>query len=158
PIVEASPPVPLPTPSVDYDKDWRGFGVPKCFYLAPRGDFIGKDGAVDVVFHFNAGQMSQKEFRASGVRGVFVSCGYGIGTGGYSKPFEDPRRFGWMMKRLMRQVSLDHKRRPAKLGRLALASWSAGFSSINKILAVPEWYDATDTVILLDSLHAQYMA
>jgi hypothetical protein len=160
PASEVAAPVPETPAPTEYEKDWRGFGVPKCSYLAPREDFIGKDGAVDVVFHFNAGQMSQKELRASGLRGVFVSCGYGIGTGGYSKPFEDPRRFGWMMKRLLRHVAHDHKaRRPAaRLGRLALASWSAGFAAVNKILGVPEWYDATDTVILLDGLHAQYIA
>jgi hypothetical protein len=160
PASDAPLAVPLAALPVDFEKEWRGFGVSRCTYLAPRGSVARADGAVDVVFHFHAGQMSERELRASGVRGVFVSCGYGIGTGGYSKAFEDPRRFGWMVQRLLRALAKD-RHEPADgfhLGRLALASWSAGFASVNRILAVPEWYAATDAVILLDGIHAQYMA
>jgi hypothetical protein len=101
--------------------------------------------------------MADRDIRVSGVRGVFVSCGYGIGTGGYSKAFENPKRFGAMMKSLSRTVGAAVKRKDVRLRRLALVSWSAGFAAVNRILAVPEWYEATDTVVLLDSLHAQYV-
>jgi hypothetical protein len=158
-VVEVPAPVPLARDeAIEFRKTWKGFGVAKCAYLAPEGDFVGSDGAVDVVVHFNAGQMSQEELRASGLRGVFVSCGYGIGTGGYSRAFEDPRRFAWMLKRLMAAIASEEKRPGAHVGRLALAAWSAGFASVNRILAVPSYYAATDAVVLLDGLHAQYVA
>jgi hypothetical protein len=144
--------------NVEMVRHWQGFGVPNCSYLAPKEDFIEADGGIDVVFHFHAGQMSERELRESGVRGVFVSCGYGIGTSGYSHAFEDRGRFGWMMKRLTTSIGAAAKRRDVHLRRLALASWSAGFAAVSRILAVPEWYDAADTVILLDSLHARYIA
>jgi hypothetical protein len=151
-------PAPIPLPDVTYEGGWKSFGVAKCAYLPPQGEFIGADGGVDVVFELHAGQMAQRDLVASGVRGVFVACGYGIGTGGYSKAFEDPKRFGRMMNRLTRAIGAAAKRRDVHVGRLALASWSAGFAAINRILASPEWYAATDTVVLLDSLHAQYVA
>ena len=144
-------------PDVEMEKHWQGFGVSNCSYLAPREDFIADDGGVDVVFHFHAGQMSERAIRTSGVRGVFVSCGYGIGSGGYARAFEDPSRFGTMMKRLTATIGRSAKRSDIRLRRLALASWSAGFAAVSRILAVPEWYAATDTVVLLDSLHAQYV-
>lgn len=159
-VVESPAPVPAPEPaSIEFATSWRGFGVPSCSYLAPANasDFIGEDGGIDVVFHFHAGQMSEREMKASGVRGVFVSCGYGIGTGGYSSAFADPKRFGWMMKRLTSTVGVSAKRRDTHLRRLALVSWSAGFAAIQRILSVPEWYEAADAVVLLDSLHARYV-
>jgi hypothetical protein len=146
-----------PAPSVEMEKEWRGFGVPNCSYLAPKADFIADDGGVDVVFHFHAGQMSEREMRESGVRGVFVSCGYGMGTGGYSRAFADPSRFGSMMKRLLKTVGASAKRNDPHLRHLALVSWSAGFAAVSRILSVTEWYEATDTVVLLDSIHAQYV-
>ncbi len=147
-----------PIEPVEMEDAFKGFGVPNCAYLAPKGsEWIRTGGTVDVVFHFHAGQMSERDFRASGVRGVFVSCGYGIGTTGYSRAFAEPTRFGWMMKRLMASIGTATQRPDVHLGRLALASWSAGFASVSRILSVPEWYAATDTVVLLDSLHAQYL-
>jgi hypothetical protein len=144
-------------PNVEMERGWKGFGVPNCSYLAPKEDFVADDGSVDVVFHFHAGQMSEREIRTSGVRGVFVSCGYGVGTTGYARNFEDPTRFGWMMKRLTKTIGASAKRTDVHLRHLALASWSAGFAAVGRILAVPEWYAATDTVVLLDSLHARYI-
>lgn len=165
-VAAASLEVPAPAPleeaaafpDVEMQAEWRGFGVAGCSYLAPKGDYVGADGDVDVVFHFHAGQLSEREMRASGVRGVFVSCGYGVGTTGYARAFDDRRRFGRMVKRLTRAIGAAEHRSGVHLRRLALVSWSAGFAALSRILAVPEWYEATDTVVLLDSLHAQYIA
>lgn len=96
--------------------------------------------------------------RASGTRAVFVACGFGSGGHGYAAAFEDPTRFGRMMKRLAAEVGRQAKRSGAHARRLALVSWSAGFAAVSRILAVPEWYAATDAVVLLDSLHAPYVA
>jgi hypothetical protein len=139
---------------VAYDS-WKGFGISKCSYLAPKQDFVRGDGAVDVVFHFHAGQMSEREIRESAVNGVFVSCGFGMGSAPYSNAFADPNRFGQMVTSLMWTLGQEAGRK-VHLGRLALVSWSAGFASVGRILSVPKWYAATDTVVLLDSLHAPY--
>ena len=145
-----------PAPNVEMEEHWQGFGVPSCSYLAPKEELVDEDGGIDVVFHFHAGQMSDRDMRESGVRGVFVSCGYGVGTSGYSRAFQEPSRFGWMMKRLTRTIARKASRDDVHVRRLALASWSAGFAAVSRILSVPEYYDAVDTVVLLDSLHAQY--
>jgi hypothetical protein len=149
-------PAPEPLPEVSYEAGWKSFGVGRCAYLPPKDEFIGADGSVDIVFELHAGQMAQRDLVASGVRGVFVACGYGIGSGGYSKAFEDPTRFGRIITKLTRTIGAAAHRRDVHVGRLALASWSAGFAAVNRILASPEWYAATDTVVLLDSLHARY--
>lgn len=156
-VVEAPvPEAPAPEP-VEFGAAFTGFGVANCSYLAPTSEYIGDDGAIDVVWHFHAGQMALADMKASNLRGVFVSCGYGIGTGGYSSTFEDPNRFGTMMKSLTRTIGQRSKRGDVHLGHLALASWSAGFAAVGRILSVPEWYEKTDAVLLFDSLHAQYI-
>ncbi len=146
-----------PVLPVAMDAEWRGFGVANRSYLAPTENFVRQDGFFDVVVHFHAGQMSDRDFRESGVRGVFVSCGYGIGTDGYAKAFESPDRFGTMMRQLSATLGRALQRADVRLGRLALASWSAGFAAISRILSVAAWYERTDAVVLLDSLHAQYI-
>ena len=89
---------------VEFD-GWAGFGVANCSYLAPKDDFVHDGGAVDVIWHFHAGQMATADMKTSNARAVFVSCGYGIGTGGYSSNFDDPNRFGGMMRSLTRTLA-----------------------------------------------------
>ena len=155
-IVEPAVPVPASAPASFEGSTWAGFGVANCSYLAPSSDFIGDDDAIDVVWHFHAGQMATADMKASEMRTVFVSCGYGIGTGGYSSNFDDPNRFSGMMRSLLRTVSFKAKR-DVHLGHFALASWSAGFAAVNRILGSSEWYAKTDAVLLFDSLHSQYI-
>src|SRR4051812_32898190 len=65
-----SPVAPDVLPPIAFDR-WRGlsFGT----YLAPKDDFVTADGGVDVVFHFHAGQMAERQLKESGVNAVFVS-------------------------------------------------------------------------------------
>lgn len=133
---------------------WRGlsFGT----YLAPKSDFVTQDGGVDVVFHFHAGQMAEKQLKESGVNAVFVSCGFGIGSGPYAKAFESPLRFQRMLDELVKNLETQTGKKGLHVRKLALASWSAGFAAVGKILGVDRYYAMVDTVILNDSLHAQY--
>jgi hypothetical protein len=161
PIVAAPEPTPAaPVAPVQgniaFDDAWQSFGFAKCTYLAPREAIVAEDGSVDVVVHFHAGQMSSADMRASGLRGVFVACGYGMGTTGYAHAFDDPRRFGQMLRVLTKALAKRTGRQDVHVGHLALASWSAGFAAVQRILSVDAWYRATDTVVLLDSLHARY--
>lgn len=150
--VETEPARPVPVLEPVTYGAWQGFGVAGCAYLAPTGEL---EPSVDVVFHFHAGQMATRDLKASGMRGVFVACGYGIGSESYGKPFESPAAFGAMMTRLLGTLgrAAGH---PVELRRLGLASWSAGFAAVARILAVPGWYEKTDSVVLNDSLHAGY--
>src|SRR5262249_18823468 len=78
-------------PDVELEPQWRGF-TSGCSYLAPK-KLDTTSGTYDVVFHFHAGQMADKEIRESAVSAVFVSCGYGLGSGVYADAFASPGRF-----------------------------------------------------------------
>lgn len=140
---------------VEFESRWQGLG--QCAYLAPKGDFIGDDHGFDVVFHFHAGQMSERQMRESGLPAVFVSCGFGLGTGPYAQAFTDSARFDRMLSALVTQIEASTKHSGLHVRKLALASWSAGFAAVAKILAVPRYADMVDTVMLFDSLHAPYL-
>ena len=150
-----APAAELVSPEVELDDHWKGLGA-GCSYLAPKGEVGGDDGGVDLVFHFHAGQMSEREMRESGMNAVFVSCGFGIGTGPYAKAFTDPNRFGRIVDTVVRSLDESHDKKGLHVRRVALVSWSAGFAAIGRILRVPRYYDMVDSVVLLDSLHAGY--
>lgn len=142
-----------PALGVDYDA-WRGtsFGT----YLAPKAGFADDDCGVDLIFHFHAAQMAEKDWRAAGVNAVIVSATFGMGTGAYADAFSDPMRF----ERMMNEVLADLSRRAAKplhARRVSLFAWSAGFAAVSRILSVPKFYNAVDTVVLLDGLHSNYI-
>jgi hypothetical protein len=134
---------------------WKGLSA-GCSYMTPKDPFVAADGGVDVVFHFHAGQMSERQMKESGANAVFVSCGFGMGTEPYANRFAHPSSFGFMVDRLLKNLEADTQRRGVHLRHVALASWSAGFAAVGKILGVARWYDAVDSVVLLDSLHARY--
>jgi hypothetical protein len=140
-------------PALAFDR-WRGlsFGT----YLSPKADFVASDGSVDVVFHFHAGQMAERQMKESGLNAVFVSCGYGMGSGAYADALANPARFGRMLDELVKNLESQTGKTGIHVRHLALASWSAGFAAVSKILAVDRYYAMVDTVILNDSLHAQY--
>jgi hypothetical protein len=141
-------------PRIEDWQRWRGlsFGT----YLSPKSSFVTEDGGVDVVFHFHAGQMAERQMKESGLNAVFVSCGYGIGSGAYSDALANPARFGRMLDELVKNLETQTGRKGLHVRHLALASWSAGFAAVGKILGVDRYYAMVDTVILNDSLHSQY--
>ena len=141
-------------PRIEEWQRWRGLSFGS--YLSPKSSFVTDDGGVDVVFHFHAGQMAERQMKESGVNAVFVSCGYGIGSGAYSDALANPARFGRMLDELVKNLETQTGRKGLHVRRLALASWSAGFAAVGKILGVDRYYAMVDTVILNDSLHSQY--
>ena len=144
----------LAAPPVAFDR-WKGLSYGT--YLAPSSDFVMADGGVDVVFHFHAGQMAERQMKESGVNAVFVSCGFGIGSGAYADAFASPQRFGRMLDELMKKVETSTGKHGLHVRHLALTSWSAGFAAVSKILGVERYYAMVDTVVLNDSLHSQYL-
>ena len=142
------------TPPIAFDH-WKGLSYGT--YLAPSADLVAADGGVDVVFHFHAGQMAERQMKESGVNAVFVSCGFGIGSGPYSTAFASPERFGRMLDELVKNLETSTGKKGLHVRKLGLASWSAGFAAVSKILGVDRYYAMVDTVVLNDSLHSQYL-
>jgi hypothetical protein len=101
--------------------------------------------------------MAERQMKESGMNAVFVSCGYGIGSGAYADALGNPARFGRMLDELVKNLETQTGKKGLHVRHLALASWSAGFAAVSKILGVDRYYAMVDTVILNDSLHSQYI-
>lgn len=145
---------PTATPAPDFGR-WECLG--KGSFLAPKANFIAEDGGFDVVFHFHAGQMAERQMKESGLNAVFVSYGFGIGSGVYADAFANPHRFDQMLSQLVKSIEKKSGRQGLHVRHLALSSWSAGFAAVSRILSVDRYYAMVDTVVLNDSLHAQYV-
>jgi hypothetical protein len=117
--------------------------------MIPKGDFIADDGGVDIAVHFHGAEVADRDWRQSGLNGVVVSTTYArYGTGPYKEAFADPIHFGETLDELVRRVGAKHVR------RLALVSWSAGYAAIALVLGNEHYYALTDTVVIIDGLHA----
>jgi hypothetical protein len=139
---------------VDYET-WHGtsFGA----FLAPKGDFWGDDGGVDVIVHFNAAMLAGRSWQQSHANAVVVSASFGaFGSGPYQEAMADPGRFGRMISEVIAGVSAQKKHPGLHVRRVGIVAWSAGFGAVGRVLSVPKYFAQVDSVILLDAMQAGY--
>lgn len=136
-----------------YDRWQRGLPVGQM--IAPHKGGVTKSGAFDLLVHFHGHEAARKEFVKTATGIVLVGIDLGIGSGAYSSGFASPHVF----QNLITAVEAEMSRRSGKKARvrkLGLSAWSAGYGAIEMILRQPAG-KKVDSVILLDSLHAGYL-
>ncbi len=138
--------------AVDFEPKWRGASFAP--YLVPKIDFAKDGGAVDVVFQFHAGMMSEKDWRAAHLKAVVISAAFGLGSAPYEDALRDPARFGRWIDEVLTKLG-SSVGTPLHLRRLGVVSFSAGFGAVLKILR-QGYGDKIDALILLDSIHTSY--
>jgi hypothetical protein len=136
-----------------YDR-WQGVAMGQM--LAPKHGGTTADGAFDLVIHFHGHEPARKEFVKTARGPVLVGIDLGIGSGPYEQAFASPEA----LPRLLASVEQAMKKRTgkpkARVRKLALTSWSAGYGAIASILRQPI-ASKVDAIVLLDSLHAGYL-
>lgn len=145
---------PAKTAPVDYES-WHGvsFGA----YLAPKGEFWGDDGGVDVIVHFNAAMLAGRSWQQSHANAVVVSAAFGaFGSGPYQEAMADPGRFGRMLAEVVSTLAAQRKHPGLHVRKVGIVAWSAGFGAVGRVLSVPKYFAQVDSVILLDALQAGY--
>jgi hypothetical protein len=119
-------------------------------------DGLRPSARLPLIVHFHGApwlvehQVSQRKSPA-----VLLTYQLGSGSGVYGRAFVDPARFGAALSAaadaasrvLGRSVTLDP---------VVLTSFSAGYGAIRAILRQTEHYARVSTVVLADSLHADY--
>jgi hypothetical protein len=120
--------------------------------------FQAERGSYDVVFHFHGiAALQEDNVERSHLNAIVVSVTLGIGSGAYSGFYESPRAFDSLVERTQREVEKSGRAPGARLGRIALSAWSAGFGAVGQILSQPGNVDRIDAVLLADGLHANYL-
>ena len=118
--------------------------------------FQSKDGAYDLVIHFHGNtDLVEESLTTSGLNAVFVIMNLGNGSGRYEERFANPASLPEVLDRTqstLEKRGLAH----ARLRRLALTAWSAGYGAVIEVLAQPALAEKVDSVILLDGIHVGY--
>jgi hypothetical protein len=123
--------------------------------IAPHKGGITKSGGFDLVVHFHGHEPIRKEFVKAAKGPVLVGIDLGIGSGAYARTFASPHVFPALIKSVEDAMVQHTGNKKARVRKLALSSWSAGYGAIEQILRQPA-AKKVDAVILLDSLHAGY--
>jgi hypothetical protein len=142
-----------PPPRADEKLDRSGRTAFSGGYLTLTPDFASPDGVYDLVIHFHGNtELVEQSLAHAKIGAVFVPQNLGIGSGAYERTFSRRGAF----EDLLSRVDAAMKRRGlanARLGRIALVAWSAGYGGVLRILAQPALAERVDAVILLDCLH-----
>jgi hypothetical protein len=144
-----------PDPGFGIYEPWNGSGMSMGQILVPHQGGISKSGQFDVMIHFHGHEPVRKEFVKTAKGMVLVGIDLGIGSGAYQTAFSSPSAFTNLLASVEAAVARHAGRPSAKIRKLALSSWSAGYGAIEQILRQPAG-KKVDALVLLDSVHAGY--
>jgi hypothetical protein len=117
------------------------------------------NGKYDLVLHFHGiPSLQETNFEKAKINAVVVSVNLGISSDAYSKMFKVPGAFDALVTQSQQALDKTGRAPGARLGRLALSAWSAGFAAVGAILKEPANADRVDAVLLADGPHAAYIA
>jgi hypothetical protein len=125
------------------------------FTMPVRGG-ISKSGSFDVIFHFHGHEPARKEWVKVMDGAVLVGIDLGIGSGAYSSAFSGPSSFQDLVESVEKAVAKKRGLPSAKVRKVGLSAWSAGYGAVQQILTQSYGKQVVDTVILLDGLHTGY--
>ncbi|MCA9630793.1 MAG: hypothetical protein KC766_24155 [Myxococcales bacterium] len=109
------------------------------------------DFGYDVLIHFHGHEPVRKTLVQVAHGITYVGIDRGVGSGPYTKAFEDPKRFPRLLASIEKQLQAYSKHPSAHVRHLAISAWSAGYGAVNRILK--NHADRVDAVVLLDGLH-----
>ena len=116
-------------------------------------------GTYDLVVHFHGmPSLQQENFERAHLNAVVVSVNLGTASDAYSNAFRAPGSFDALLAQTQRVLDKTGRAPGARLGRIALSAWSAGFASVGAILKQPGVADRVDAVLLADGPHTMYDA
>lgn len=119
--------------------------------------FRSDDGAFDLIVHFHGNtQLVEESIGAVKLNALVLVVNLGTGSGVYEDKYIQPAIFDDTLTRV-RDTIEKRGLKNAKLRRLALSSWSAGYGAIAKIVDSKKNFDRIDALLMLDGLHAAYM-
>jgi hypothetical protein len=118
--------------------------------------FASEDGAFDLIMHFHGNtDVVEQSVAAASVNALVHVTNLGDGSGPYEAAFQEPNTFTIMLDRIEQRAAMQGLRN-AKVRRITLSSWSAGYGALFYILQHRRHRERIDAVLMMDSLHAKY--
>lgn len=119
--------------------------------------FRSDDGAFDLYMHFHGNtKLVEESVAAAGVNAIVYIVNAGNGSG----PYEDKFSVAGVLDLTIEKIQDTAKKqglRDARVRRVALGSWSAGYGALAKLLDVTKNVERIDSVLVLDGIHAAYL-
>lgn len=110
--------------------------------------------AVDVVFHFHGNPfLVERAWRRNTLNAALFVMNHGETTKPYAERYSYREAFDQLLSSAERYIHELCPNAPAKLGRIALSGWSAGYASIQKLIRDDANAARVDAVLLSDGLH-----
>lgn len=125
-------------------------------YLPPW--FTTHRGAYDLVVHFHGlPKLQEANVERAHLDVAVVTVNLGAGTTKYARAFKDPEVFPRLLAEAHAEI-VKSGRAPAdaKLRRLALSAWSAGYVSVDQVLKDPATAERVDAVLLADGFFTTF--
>jgi len=123
-------------------------------YLPPW--FAPRQGGYDLVVHFH-GERRWQEANVARARlnAAVLSINMGPGTEPYANAFRTPESFERLLADTDAEIAKSGRAEGAERRRIALTAWSAGFSSVAKVL-VDSFVDRVDAILLADGFFTHF--
>lgn len=119
--------------------------------------FASMDGAYDLVIHFHGHQQIVSEsFEHAGLNAVVATINLGLGSAAYNNHFSYRPSLGAILDKVQAAVE-KRGLRGARLRRIALSAFSAGYGAVRGVLSHPTLVARVDAVLLLDGIHTGYL-
>ncbi|WP_234023857.1 hypothetical protein [Sorangium cellulosum] len=155
--VEAAAPAAAPEDRADATLDrTRVIPIPDGIIVFPAS-FSSADGAYDLVIHFHGvNDVVSAGFERAGLNAVVMIINLGISSAAYETRFSIRSYLPALLAKTQAALSARGLR-DARLRRVALSAFSAGYGAVRGLLNQPGFADSVDAVLLLDGIHTGYM-
>jgi hypothetical protein len=155
-LTVAAPPEVPPEQRADYKLKREGHAPVSGGVLYVPPSFRSDDGAFDLIVHFHGNtQLVEESIGAAKINALAYVLNVGTGSGPYEERYALPAVFDDALTRV-RDAAEKRGLKDAKLRRIALSSWSAGYGATAKILESDRLAERIDAILLLDGLHVAY--
>lgn len=126
----------------------------------PTHPRVNSNGTLDVHLHLKGSATAVPEgVWAVDPGSLVITVTEGGFSQAYSKPFSDPELLDRMLQELINVArQRDDIPDDAKLGRLTIASFSAGYAAVRELLKHDRWHQQIDGLLFLDSIYAGYVS
>jgi len=154
-VVESAAPAPAPAPEPPKAAQ---AATPYRAKLQSRGAelylptwFSPHPGGYDLIVHFHGlGKLQEGNLDRSQLNAAVVTVNLGVSTDLYGNAFRDPASFPKLLAEAQEEIERSGRAPGAKVNRIALSAWSAGFVSVAKIMSQPANAEKIDSVIVAD--------
>jgi hypothetical protein len=119
--------------------------------------FRPHDGGYDLIVHFHGlARLQEANVGRARLNAAVVSVNLGAGTSPYGKAYRDPRSFDRLLAETADEIERSGRAPGAKVRRIALSAWSAGFVAVAKVLADESHAARIDAVLLADGFFTSF--